>query len=69
MQVFYDVTKAEAQGYFGANPRIWDEPEFAMLIEMRTTALCANKATWDNWRYFRTMWSSNGVDTTKMEPA
>ena len=46
MQVFYDVSKAEAQGCFGVNPKIWGEPEYAMLIEMLATALCADKGKW-----------------------
>ena len=68
-RVFYDVSKAEAQGFFGANPTSWGEPEYAMLIEMLTTALCADTGQWETWRYHHTMWSVNGIDTRKIEPA
>ena len=51
------------------NPTIWGEPEYTMLIEMLTTAMCANGAKWDNWRCHPTMWSVNGVDTRKIEPS
>ena len=44
MQVFFDVTNAEAEGYFGETPKIWGEPDYAMLIEMLTSALCAGRA-------------------------
>ncbi len=33
------VTKAEEEGYFGANPKIWGEDEFASLIELLAVGL------------------------------
>ena len=43
MQVFFDATKAEAEGYFGETPR-----SVVSLIEMLTSALCASRAKWEN---------------------
>ena len=40
-----------------------------MLIEMLTSALFANKAKWESWRYRPTMWADNGVDAKKIAPA
>ena len=68
-KVFFDVDKAEQQGYIGTNPKIWGEREYATLIEMLTHALCASRDKWDTWRWHPTMWSLNGLDKKPMEPA
>ena len=68
--VFYDVTKAEEEGYFGTNPKIWGEDEYAALIEMLTVGLGADKEEWERFRWHPTAWSLSGEEEGKgPEPA
>ena len=32
---FFDVGRAEEEGYFGENPKIWEEEDYDSLIELR----------------------------------
>jgi hypothetical protein len=68
--VFYDVTKAEEEGYLGTNPKIWGEDEYATLIEMLTVGLGADKEEWERFRWHPTAWSLSGEEEGKgPEPA
>ena len=63
--VFYDVTKAEEEGYFGTKPKIWGEDECAALIEMLTVGLGADREEWERFRWHPTAWSLSGEEERK----
>ena len=61
--VFYDVAKAEEEGYFGEGPKIWQETEYHSLIELLTIGLNSEPDAWRNLRWKATEWSGTGKCT------
>ena len=65
-EVFFDVSKAEEEGYFGANPKIWGEREYDSLVELLAVGLTTDPLEWENFRWSPTVrWSAEG---TKIAP-
>ena len=58
--VFYDVSKAEEEGYFGKGPKIWQEADYHSLIEILTIGLCSSPAEWAKLRWRATEWTGTG---------
>ena len=65
--VFYDVTKAEEEGYFGTNPKVWQEEAYNSLIELLTVGLCSSPAEWENMRWTPSKWMGPDKKCTKSQ--
>ncbi len=46
-KTFYDVDRAEQEGYFGASPKVWGEQEYHQLVELLAAGLTSNAAEWE----------------------
>jgi hypothetical protein len=65
--VFYDVTKAEEEGYFGKDPNVGKEAEFTSLIELLSVGLCSSPAEWVNMRWTPSVWMGPDKKCTKSQ--
>ena len=64
-KVFYDITRADREGYFGTDPVIWKAQEFHVALELLASGLDLEGKAWDDYVHHSTMWSDGNVERSK----
>ena len=65
LKVFYDMTKAAEEGYFGTEPVIWKAQEMHVVLELLSSGLDLEGEEWDKYVHHPTMWCDSDAQRSR----